>query len=41
MFSRLSQVFRMAAPLRYHLVRFVDQRLNFLPLRNEARLQQH
>jgi hypothetical protein len=31
MFSRLSQLFRMATPLRYHLVRFVDQRLDFLP----------
>jgi hypothetical protein len=31
MFNRLRQLFRVAIPLRYHLVRFVDQRFDLLP----------
>ena len=30
MFSKLRRIFRKGTPLRYHLLRFLDQRLNFL-----------
>ena len=31
MFNQLRQLFRVPIPLRYHIVRFVDRRLDFLP----------